>query len=179
MRVSLVLARTARLVVAALAIALLGVLWAPGASAADAAKKSLTPFVDCYFLNADGTVTVSIGVTSTNATTVTVPVGGENKVTNVAAAVKDDLGQPTVFLPGTRRNVWAPTVTMRDIDKGADWELTGNKVQLAASVTSCSEKPVPAEGNALAVLAFAAVVTVAGALALSGRPGRRTGRAPA
>lgn len=163
----------ARLLTVTLAIALAGLLAAPAAHAA-APARSLTPFVSCYWDNGDGTVTVSVGVSSSNATTVSVDVGADNRITVGAI----DRGQPTSFRPGRHENVWAATVTYSDLSRGINWSLTGNTVGLTA-VGACSAKPVPAEGSALAVLVFAGVVTVAGALALSGRLGRRTGGSPA
>ncbi len=162
----------AKIVGTVLAAASLGLVWATPASAATAPDKSLSPFVSCYWDNGDNTVTVSIGVTSSNTETVEAPVGVKNKVTGVQG-VKDDFGQPTSFLPGRRVNIWAPTVSSQDIAKGAEWNLTGNKLDLG-SVTQCSAKPVPAEGNALAVLAFSVLVAGVGSWAISGR-GRRPG----
>lgn len=160
-----------RFAVALLAMTAFWVAAAPGAQAA-APAGSLTPYVSCYFDNQDGTVTFSVGVTSKNSGTVTVPVGTDNRVTLGAA----NRGQPTSFSPGTHDNVWAATVTWNEVFNNINWSLTGNDVQLA-NFNRCSSRPVPAEGNALAALAFAAVVTVAGSALMGDRRRRRRGSA--
>lgn len=153
----------ARLLGVLVVTALAGLVAAPAAQAA-APARSLTPFVSCYFDNGNGTVTVSVGVTSTNGATVSVPVGADNRVTVGA----QDRGQPTSFSPGTHNNVWAATVSYTDIANNVNWSLTGNTVQFA-SFQECASKPVPAQGNTLAVVLFAAMVTAGGSLLLGER----------
>ena len=65
---------------AALAMSLFSLVAAEGAQAA-APAGSLKPFLNCYWDNGDNTVTVSLGVTSASSSTVSVPVGGDNKIT--------------------------------------------------------------------------------------------------
>ena len=133
---------------------------APGAQAA-APARSLTPFVICYLDNGNSTVTVSVGVRSTNAATVNVagraPTTGSPGATRTAAS--------PLVRPRHDNNVWASTLTYTDVFNGVDWSLTGNTVSVA-TFTECASKPVPARGNRLAFVAFGAVVTVAGALLL-------------
>lgn len=159
-----------RLVAAVFAVLMVGLVAAPGAQAATAGKKSLTPFVNCYWDNKNGTVTVSLGVVSTNASTVDVPVGTDNRVT----MGNQDRGQPTSFLPGSRDNVWAATVTYAEISAGIDWSLTGNSTTIT-SAQECPAKPVPAQGNAIAVAAAGLVTTAFGALFLRRRRAHRPG----
>jgi hypothetical protein len=160
----------AAVLVAAMALLAVG---APAAQAAGVPAHSLTPYVSCYWDNGNQTITVSVGVTSTNTTTVSVPVGTDNRVTVGAV----DRGQPTSFAPGNHANVWAATVTWADISNGINWSLSGNLVTIASDA-KCSSKPVPAEGNAGAVLAFGALVTIAGAAVLGRRHRRSRPAAP-
>jgi hypothetical protein len=153
----------ARVGLGLLAISVFGLVAADGAQAA-APAGSLKPFLNCYWDNGDNTVTVSLGVTSGNAGTVSVPVGGDNKITQGAA----DRGQPTSFASGTHNNVWAFTVSYPEINAGINWQLSGSSVAVNA-VTQCASKPMPADGNAMAVLAFGAVATVVGGYCLNGR----------
>jgi hypothetical protein len=159
--------RLVRVLATWLGLSLAGIAAASSAQAA-APALSLTPYVSCFWDNGDGTVTVSLGVNSTNSGPVTVAVGPANYVTVGA----QDRGQPTVFQPGRRDNVWAATVSYGDLARGVDWSLTGNTVSLV-NATVCSQKPVPADGNALAVAAFGVLVTAVGSVALNGRR-RRT-----
>jgi hypothetical protein len=142
---------------------------APGAQAAGVPAGSVRPYLNCYWDNGDGTVTVSIGVTSTNAATVSVFVGTDNRVTQGAP----DRGQPETFDPGTHNNVWAFTVTYAEINSGINWALTGNSVAVDA-VNQCATKPqLAANGNGMAILAFGAGVTVIGGVFLNGQTGSR------
>jgi hypothetical protein len=148
---------------ALLAMSVLSLLAAEGAQAA-APAGSLKPFLNCYWDNGDNTVTVSIGVSSTNSSGVSVPVGADNKITQGAP----DRGQPTSFAGGLNNNVWAMTVTYPEINAGINWQLAGNSVAVDA-VTQCASKPMPADGNGMALLAFAVVATVVGGYSLNGR----------
>ncbi len=167
----LMVTRARRRGLAALGAAALGLLalvaGAPGAQAA-APAGSITPFVSCYFDNGNGTYTVSVGYTSSNSGTVSIPVGTDNRVTFGA----QDRGQPTSFAPGVHSNVWAPTLSTTDIYNNVNWSLTGNTVRLS-TLNQCSIRPVPAGGNLAAELAFGAVVTTAGALVMGERRRRR------
>jgi hypothetical protein len=148
---------------AVLAISLFSVLAAEGAQAA-APAGSLKPILNCYWDNGDNTVTVSLAVSSSNSATVSVPVGNDNKITQGAA----DRGQPTAFAAGLHNNVWAFTVSYAEINAGINWQLAGNSVAVDA-VTQCNSKPMPADGNAMAVLTFGVVATVVGGYCLTGR----------
>lgn len=152
-----------RLPIALLAMGLVGLVAAPAALAA-APNKSLTPYVSCYFDNRNGTITVSVGVTNSTASTVTAPVGPDNHITVGA----QDRGQPTSFLPGKHDNIWAATVTYDEIGQGIDWSLTGNTATIA-SFDECATKPVPANGNTIAMVAFGAASAVVGGIFLNGR----------
>ena len=157
---------------AALVAALFCLFAAPGAQAAGVPAGSIRPFLNCYWDNGDGTVTVSIGVTSSNAGTVNVFVGPDNRISMGAA----DRGQPESFANGVHNNVWVFTVSYTEINAGINWQLTGNSVAVDA-VTQCASKPpMAANGNGMAILAFGGLVTVFGGFFLNARSGSRRRR---
>jgi hypothetical protein len=158
----------ARGTLALLAMTVFSFLAASGAQAA-VPGGSLKPFLNCYWDNGDNTVTVSIGVTSSNAGTVAVYVGADNRVTQGAA----DRGQPESFTNGTQNNVWSFTVSYAEINAGINWQLSGNSVAVDA-VNQCATKPQMATGsNGIAFLAFGALTTTVGGYFLNGRTSRR------
>jgi hypothetical protein len=149
---------------ALLAVTLFSFFAVEGAQAAVPAG-SLEPILDCYWDNGDNTVTVSLGVTSTNATTVPVYVGTDNRITQG----NPDRGQPESFDPGTHNNLWAFTVSYAEINAGLDWQLSGNSLAISAA-TQCASKPQMATGsNGMAFLAFGALATTVGGYVLNGR----------
>ena len=149
---------------ALLAMTLFSFFAAPGAQAA-APAGSLRPFLNCYWDNGDNTVTVSLGVTSTNAATVPVYVGTDNRITQG----NPDRGQPESFDPGIRNNVWSFTVSYTEINAGLNWQLTGNSVAVTVA-NQCASKPQMASGsNGMAFLAFGAMVTTVGGYFLNSR----------
>jgi hypothetical protein len=160
-----------RLPLAVLTLGLALVVLAPAASAAPI-NKTVTPFMNCYWDNGDGTVTVSVGYTSTNAGTVTIPVGPDNRVTPGAA----NRGQPTTFLHGTQNNAWAVTVGYAEIANDVNWYVTGNSVTVSTP-NRCATKPVSQVGSVGALLVGAAALAC-GALAV-GWHRRRRGRGSA
>jgi hypothetical protein len=135
-------------------------------------QLSITPLINCYWANADGTTTFSIGYRSTNAGVATVDISSDNRF---HPSQNDDRGQPTSFDPGTHNNVFAVTVTAHELDDDIQWELLDNKVDVATS-TKCAKKPVPEFGNA-AVLFFGGGLLVVAMLVIGFGLGR-TRRAP-
>ena len=127
--------------------------------------------MSCFFDNGDGTVTVTVDVTNANATAVTLDYGPENRI----QPGPDDRGQPTVFAAGATSNAWSGTFTTAQLAT-AKWHLNGNTVSLQPS-TECGATDVPAQGGALAVVAFGAVSAIIGA-ALMGERRRRHRRPP-
>jgi hypothetical protein len=149
---------------AVLLVTLVSFVAAPGAQAA-VPNGSITPFLTCYWDNGDGTMSGVIGVTSTNAGTVTVNVGTQNRVT----LGNPDRGQPETFAHGTTNNAWVFQVTYADVQAGINWDLTGNNVAVNAVNQCASKPPLAADGNGLAFLAFGALTTLAGGIFLNGR----------
>jgi hypothetical protein len=141
------------------------------APAAHAAGKNVTPTPSCYFDNGDGTVTVTVDVTSTNPTETTLPIGSQNKINPGA----QDRGQPTTFAPGTTTNAWSATFSSAEYGS-VRWNLDGNTVPLQTS-TVCTAIAVPADGNPLAVVVFGALTSLVGAGFLGERRRRHRARA--
>ena len=80
------------------------------------AAGTVTGTVTCYWPNADGTTTFSVGYVNTSAATVNIPVGANNYVT----PAPQDRGQPTNFLAGSHPNVWAPTLTAAELGQNPE-----------------------------------------------------------
>ena len=150
-------------------IALTGVAAAP---AANAAAPNVTPFVNCYWDNGDNTYTVSLGADNAAKSAVTVPIGVDNRVSPGA----QDRGQPTTFSPGTTNNAWVVTVTSVEVAGGLNWYLTGHAVDVRTPQL-CASRPVPAQGNSLAVVVFGALTSLIGAAFLGERRRRHRARA--
>lgn len=157
----------ARVAAVAIGLTMAGLFMAPAAQAA-APSRSLTPVLNCYWDNSDGTITAALGVRSTNAGQVTVAIGNDNRFAPGAA----DRGQPTTFQPGQQNNLFVITVSYAEVAAGLNWTLTGNTVDID-NAAACSKKPVPADGNSLAVMAFGAVAALVGAVAFGDRARRR------
>jgi hypothetical protein len=134
---------------------------------AHAAPSPVQPYVSCYWANSDGSITVDVGYTNSSKTSVTYPIGPLNFV----SPAPQDRGQPTVFLPGTHDNVWAPTVTQADMSAGADWTLNGVKVSttVTGSMAACPSKPVPISGGVGGVVTFVAVALAVGVAGFKNR----------
>lgn len=147
-----------------LTLAVLVVAGLLGAPAATAAGPDVTPFVNCYWDNGNATYTVSVGVDNQAKTTVTVPIGVDNKVSPGA----QDRGQPTTFAAGTTNNAWVVTVSAAEVAADINWYLTGHTVSVK-TVQQCASRPVPQQGNALAVVAFGALSALVGAIFLGER----------
>ncbi len=77
----------------------------------------ISPVVECITDNGDGSFTARFGYNNPNPTTITIPVGENNKF----VPTKVGLSQPTTFLPGRQRNV------LRVISGGGNlvWVLNG------------------------------------------------------
>lgn len=142
-----------RRTVAALGLAMVVAALGLAAASPAAAGGSVQPLLNCYFVNPDGTYTVSLGYRN-SAGALTIPVGPQNYV----SPGQQNWGQPTVFQAGTQSNVWTPTVTQAQVYAGTNWVVQGHQVELAGGeARQCSSRPVPAAGSAAAVLSVPAV----------------------
>lgn len=116
----------------------------PGVAAAK--EPTVTPVLDCYRLNSDGTVTAVLGYVNPTAGTTTIPPGPRNLLT----PAKFQGSQPTTFLPGTQRGVFTLTLAQADLASEASWALDGTTLNYrdGKKATQCSPStPLPAIGN--------------------------------
>lgn len=134
------------------------------------AASPVTPTVACYWSNPDGSLTFSVGYVNSGAATVTYPAGPLNYVTPAPL----DRGQPTVFLPGTHTNVWAPTVSSSDMGNNPNWFVNGVAVSYAGNIPACAAKPVSVSGSTTGYLAATGVLVVGGAFVLAAPRRRRS-----
>lgn len=111
-----------------------------------ASAAGVTPFVDCYRTNTDGTFTIVLGYTNPGTRAVTIP-HGPNNLINPA---RFQGTQPRSFLPGTQRGAFSIRATTAELYANAYWQLDGNTLNYWSSTTAtqCSPStPLPALGN--------------------------------
>ncbi len=128
---------------------------APGV--ASAVTGEVTPFVDCYTTNSDGTRTVVLGYTNVAEETITIGHGDKNTI----VPSRFQGSQPKHFVPGTQRGAFSLRLTRADLAGDARWELDRTTLDLSAvtSADACSPStPLPSLGNGTGL----AVVLVAG-----------------
>jgi hypothetical protein len=146
--------------VAVLAAVLLSA--APGIASAD--TGTVTPLLDCYTPNSDGSYTVILGYTNTDTTTRAIPYGSLNYTT---PSTYQSL-MPTQFQPGTRHAAFSVQVAPADLNSTSSWSLDGhtlNYLSAASASGICSASTsLPATGNgtglAIALLAGGVVGVV-------------------
>jgi hypothetical protein len=127
----------------------------PGVAAA-APPMSVTPFVDCYRAELDGTLTIVLGYTNTWKNETTIGWGSRNSL----HPSQHHRSQPKKFLTGTQHGAFSLRLSASELDD-ARWELDRTTLELssATSATECSPStPLPALGNG----AGFALVLVAG-----------------
>ena len=93
---------------------------------------SLIPLLECVDNNGDGTFTAHFGYWNQSSATITLPVGPKN----MFVPGQQDLGQPTVFLPGEHLNVFSVVFNAADEIK---WMLKADgdkRHQVVANATS-------------------------------------------
>lgn len=116
----------------------------PGVAAA-APSGTVTPFVDCYRANSDGSLTLVLGYTNRDRQT-TIPYGSRNML--YPATLQG--AQPKKFLPGTQRGAFSVRLSRADLSADPRWQLDGRTLDYSAasSSTECSPStPLPALGN--------------------------------
>lgn len=128
---------------------------------ASAVPAQVTPLVDCYVQNSDGSYTVILGSQSTYSSTKSIPHGSNNYFTPSTYTAQ----LPTVFGPGRRYGVGSLTISQSDLYTGyVSWYLDGTRLDywtVAQSAGACSSAQLPALANGGAL---AAVLLVAGAV---------------
>jgi hypothetical protein len=128
------------LLVAFLALPLGLFLAAPAQAATP--SKSIIPFMNCYWDNGNGTYDALVGYNNKNTTAQTIPVGTNNRFQPGAQY----RGQPTVFQPGIKNNVFVVKASAADVSSGLNWYLTDNTVIISTPV-KCATKPVSQVGD--------------------------------
>jgi hypothetical protein len=163
-----------RAALAALAMALT-LIATPGV--ASAATGTVTPMLDCYTQNSDGSWTVILGYSSTYSGTTKIPLGSNN----IASPSKFQGIQPTTFKNGTHHAAFSAKVTQYDIYNNANWYLDGHTLNyMAAAYASgiCSPgTQLPGEGNGTGI-AIGLVVAAGIGILVVRRVIRRAGTQP-
>ena len=144
----------------AVLVAVCSALWlsaVPGVAAA-APPMSVTPFVDCFRAEPDGTFTIVLGYTSTWENETTIGWGSRNSL----LPSQYHQSQPKEFLTGTQHGAFSFRLSASELDD-ARWELDRTTLELssARSASECSPStPLPALGNGAG---FALVLVAGGA----------------
>lgn len=136
-----------------------GVAVAPGV--ASAAAPTVTPLLDCYLHNGDGSVTLVLGYTSTYPNQVSIPLTNKKNFTEPHTFSS---ALPTRFQKGTHHGVVTLRVTPDEL-AGLSWFLDGTTLDLAAATrgaTQCSATQLPALANGAAVVLGVGLAGVAG-----------------
>lgn len=145
-------------------IAALATVFTPGTASA---AGSVTPIVDCYRDNGDGTFWVVMGYENTMGSQKTYPYGTANQVypTRVQGT------QPRTFAKGTVHGAWRVQLTFSEIFyQDARWTLNGNTTKYSQYVqyaTVCPPSTVlPADGNGIGTAVAVGGAGVVGAFML-------------
>ncbi len=80
----------------------------------------LAPFMEGWYENEDGTYTISFGYSNANVDTLYIPVGENNSIEPAQFSGM----QPTVFIPGHHRGIFAVTLPASMKDTDVWWTLT-------------------------------------------------------
>jgi hypothetical protein len=163
-------ARLARLAAIGVVTAL-GLVFTPGTASA---ATDVTPVVDCYRDNGDGTYWVVLGYTNTTASQKTYAYGPANQV----YPTRLHEHQPKQFAAGTVHGAWAVQLTYAEIfQQNARWILNGTTLQYSYYVryaTVCPPTTVlPADGNGMGTVMVLGAAGLIGAAVLV-RSRRRT-----
>lgn len=92
--------------------------------------QSLNPILDCITQQNDTTYTAWFGYENTNSTSITVPIGPQNKFT----PTPNDRTQPTVFDPGRKDKIFSVVFN----GKNLTWKLNGNEVVASKKSPKCN-----------------------------------------
>jgi hypothetical protein len=82
--------------------------------------RIIAPFLEGFYVNDDGSITYSFGYMNINETTVEIPIGESNLIEPAEFAGM----QPTVFLPGRHRGMFAVTVPASMAESDVWWTIT-------------------------------------------------------
>jgi hypothetical protein len=156
-------ARLARLAAVGV-IAALSLVTLPGTASAAGA---VTPIVDCYRDNGDGTFWVVLGYDNTTGSSKTYAYGTLNQVYPTRLQGQ----QPNTFAKGTVHGAWRAQLTYNEIFyQSARWVLNGTTIQYSQYVqyaTVCPPSTVlPADGNGIGTAVAVGGAGVVGAFVL-------------
>jgi hypothetical protein len=156
-------------------LALLAVLTVVGVAAApgiaSAAAPTVTPLLDCFVRNTDGSVTVVLGYTSTYPNQVSIPLTNKK---NYASPASFSSQFPTRFQAGTHHGVVTLRLSPTDL-AALSWYLDGRTLDFAAATagsSACSPQQLPALANGAAMALGVCLAGVAGVV-LAWRARRR------
>ena len=160
---SRVRARLARLAAVGV-IAALPVVAVPGTAAA---AGSVTPMVDCYRDNGNGTFWLVIGYTNTTGAQRNYGYGAANQV-HPSRLQRE---QPRLFATGTVHGAWRVLLSSDEIFRqDARWVLNGTTLQYADQVQDATVCPpstvLPADGNGIGTAVALGVAGAVGAVVL-------------
>jgi hypothetical protein len=124
----------------------------------------ITPVLNCYYPNTDGSVTAVLGYRSTYTGTQRIAVGNQN----YATPSKYSTSLPTVFKPGTNNGVATMRVAAADLAH-ATWYVDGATLSywnLSSAVPVCTQAQLPAFANGATVAIALLVAGLVGVLAV-------------
>ena len=145
-------------------IAALGLVFTPGTASA---ASDVTPIVDCYRDNGDGTFWVVLGYDNTTGSSKTYAYGTLNQVYPTRLQGQ----QPKTFSAGTVHGAWTVRLTFAEIfQQNARWVLNGTTLQYSHYVQYATVCPpttqLPADGNGTGTAVGLGAAGVAGAAML-------------
>jgi hypothetical protein len=152
-------------------LTVVGVAAAPGT--ASAAAPTVTPLLDCFVKNGDGSVTVVLGYTSTYPNQVSIPLTNKKNIANPASFSSQ---LPTRFQAGTHHGVATLRLSPTDL-AASSWYLEGTTLNFAtatASSRACTPQQLPALANGAAVALGVGLAGAVGAV-MAQRARRRWG----
>jgi hypothetical protein len=138
---------------------------------ASAAAPTVTPLLDCYVLNGDGSVTVVLGYSSSYPNHVSIPLTNKK---NYAFPESFSSQLPTKFESGTHHGVATLHLSPADLAV-LSWYLEGTTLDLAPATRGagqCSATQLPALANGAAVVLGVGLAGMAG-LIMTQRARRR------
>jgi hypothetical protein len=167
-----------RLVWPALMAAFAAVLVSATPGIASASTGTVTPLLDCYAQNSDGSYTVILGYTNTNPGTTNIPIGTNNYTYPTSYQSQ----MPTRFTSGTHHAVVTVRVSQADVYNNARWYLDGhtlNYLQAAYASGICTPQQLPALGNGTGLVVALLIGGVAGVVIIRRLVRRGGDRTPA
>jgi hypothetical protein len=131
---------------------------------ASAATQKVTPLLDCYQQNSDGSVTVVLGYSSTYTTTKTFTAGSSS---NYSSPSSYNSSMPTSFAPGAHHLVLTLRLPPSVVYGNPSWTLDGttlNYLSMAQLAGTCTPSQLPAMANGAALAVGLVVLAGVGVL---------------